>query len=74
MSLKHSENLIRTPDFTGAPNLEQLILEGCTRLHEIHPVKEAHAAAKGAAQSARVSQSQNQQSLLSSFASSASLL
>ncbi|XP_052297662.1 uncharacterized protein LOC127902497 isoform X2 [Citrus sinensis] len=37
-------------------------------------VKEAHAAAKGAAQSARVSQSQNQQSLLSSFASSASLL
>ncbi|KAK9200158.1 hypothetical protein WN944_015354 [Citrus x changshan-huyou] len=37
MSLKHSENLIRTPDFTGAPNLEQLILEGCTRLHEIHP-------------------------------------
>ncbi|KAK9211115.1 hypothetical protein WN943_000489 [Citrus x changshan-huyou] len=37
-------------------------------------VKEAHAAVKGSAQSARVSQSRNQQSLLRSFASSASLL
>ncbi|KAH9725673.1 ADP-ribosyl cyclase/cyclic ADP-ribose hydrolase [Citrus sinensis] len=37
MILSHSENLIRMPDFTGAPNLEKLILEGCTRLYEIHP-------------------------------------
>ncbi|KAH9652235.1 retrovirus-related pol polyprotein from transposon RE1 [Citrus sinensis] len=37
-------------------------------------VKEAHAAVKGSAQSARVSQSRNQQSQLRSFASSASLL
>ncbi|KAK9205237.1 hypothetical protein WN943_015504 [Citrus x changshan-huyou] len=35
MSLKHSENLIRTPDFTGVPNLENLILEECTRLRKI---------------------------------------
>ncbi|KAH9725407.1 ADP-ribosyl cyclase/cyclic ADP-ribose hydrolase [Citrus sinensis] len=37
MKLSHSQNLIKTPDFTGVPNLEELILEGCTRLHEIHP-------------------------------------
>ncbi|KAK9205229.1 hypothetical protein WN943_015496 [Citrus x changshan-huyou] len=36
MCLKHSENLIRTPDFTGVPNLEDLILEECTSLREIH--------------------------------------
>ncbi|KAK9214215.1 hypothetical protein WN944_006203 [Citrus x changshan-huyou] len=26
----------KTPDFTGAPNLEELILDGCKRLREIH--------------------------------------
>ncbi|KAH9782122.1 ADP-ribosyl cyclase/cyclic ADP-ribose hydrolase [Citrus sinensis] len=37
MKFSHSENLIKTPDFTKAPNLEVLDLEGCTRLREIHP-------------------------------------
>ncbi|KAK9183207.1 hypothetical protein WN944_026356 [Citrus x changshan-huyou] len=37
MKLSHSENLIKTPDFTEVPNLEELDLEGCTRLREIHP-------------------------------------
>ncbi|KAH9781778.1 ADP-ribosyl cyclase/cyclic ADP-ribose hydrolase [Citrus sinensis] len=36
MKLSHSENLIKTPDFTKVPNLEVLDLEGCTRLREIH--------------------------------------
>ncbi|KAE8725109.1 F21M11.16 protein isoform 1 [Hibiscus syriacus] len=30
-------NLIETPDFTIAPNLEILILEGCTRIVDVHP-------------------------------------
>ncbi|KAL5778625.1 hypothetical protein ACOSQ2_009362 [Xanthoceras sorbifolium] len=37
IKLKNSHNLIRTPDFTGLPNLERLDLEGCTRLLEVHP-------------------------------------
>ncbi|KAK8633471.1 hypothetical protein V6N13_014316 [Hibiscus sabdariffa] len=37
VNLKGSENLIHTPDFTAAPNLEFLILEGCTRLVDVHP-------------------------------------
>ncbi|KAK9205209.1 hypothetical protein WN943_015476 [Citrus x changshan-huyou] len=37
MELSHSENLIKTPDFTEVPNLEELDVEGCTRLREIHP-------------------------------------
>ncbi|KAH9781763.1 ADP-ribosyl cyclase/cyclic ADP-ribose hydrolase [Citrus sinensis] len=37
LKLSHSENLIKTPDFTKVPNLEVLDLEGCTRLREIHP-------------------------------------
>ncbi|KAJ9145860.1 hypothetical protein P3X46_028190 [Hevea brasiliensis] len=37
VNLSHSEALIRTPDLTGAPNLEKLILEGCTSLVEVHP-------------------------------------
>ncbi|XP_024954080.2 TMV resistance protein N-like [Citrus sinensis] len=37
MKLSHSKNLIKTPDFTEVPNLEELDLEGCTRLREIHP-------------------------------------
>ncbi|XP_019151934.1 PREDICTED: TMV resistance protein N-like [Ipomoea nil] len=36
MNLSHSKKLIRTPDFTGIPNLEMLILEQCTSLVEIH--------------------------------------
>ncbi|XP_019151936.1 PREDICTED: TMV resistance protein N-like [Ipomoea nil] len=36
MNLSHSQKLIRTPDFTGIPNLETLILEHCTSLVEIH--------------------------------------
>ncbi|XP_037495856.1 disease resistance protein RUN1-like [Jatropha curcas] len=35
MKLSHSRNLVKTPDFRGVPNLEELILEGCTRLYEI---------------------------------------
>ncbi|XP_031250587.1 disease resistance-like protein DSC1 [Pistacia vera] len=37
INLSHSCNLITTPDFTGVPNLETLDLEGCTKLHEVHP-------------------------------------
>ncbi|XP_052293767.1 TMV resistance protein N-like isoform X4 [Citrus sinensis] len=37
MKLSHSENLIKTPDFTEVPNLEEFDLEGCTKLREIHP-------------------------------------
>ncbi|KAK2644818.1 hypothetical protein Ddye_020013 [Dipteronia dyeriana] len=36
IKLSHSRNLIRTPDFVGVPNLERLILEGCTNLYEVH--------------------------------------
>ncbi|KAH9725710.1 ADP-ribosyl cyclase/cyclic ADP-ribose hydrolase [Citrus sinensis] len=36
LKLSHSENLIKTPDFTKVPNLEVLDLEGCTGLREIH--------------------------------------
>ncbi|KAE8725110.1 Detected protein of unknown function [Hibiscus syriacus] len=37
LNLKGSENLIKTPDFKTAPNLEILILEGCTRIVDVHP-------------------------------------
>ncbi|KAJ4705482.1 NBS-like putative resistance protein [Melia azedarach] len=37
MRFSHCKNLVRTPDFTGVPYLEELILEGCIRLCEIHP-------------------------------------
>ncbi|KAL4379320.1 hypothetical protein GQ457_02G041480 [Hibiscus cannabinus] len=37
LNLKGSENLIKTPDFTTAPNLEILILEGCIRILDVHP-------------------------------------
>nr|AFP55556.1 TIR-NBS-LRR [Rosa rugosa] len=37
IDLSYSINLTRTPDFTGIPNLEKLILEGCTNLVDIHP-------------------------------------
>ncbi|KAL6204775.1 hypothetical protein ACLB2K_022042 [Fragaria x ananassa] len=35
IDLKDSASLIETPDFTGVPNLEKLILEGCSKLIEI---------------------------------------
>ncbi|KAG8479663.1 hypothetical protein CXB51_029408 [Gossypium anomalum] len=37
MNLKGSQNLIKTPDFTTALNLEVLTLEGCTKLVDVHP-------------------------------------
>ncbi|TYJ12237.1 hypothetical protein E1A91_A11G335700v1 [Gossypium mustelinum] len=37
ISLKGSQNLIKTPNFTTAPYLEVLIMEGCTRLVHVHP-------------------------------------
>nr|AFP55534.1 TIR-NBS-LRR [Rosa rugosa] len=37
IDLSYSINLTRTPDFTGIPNLEKLVLEGCTNLVKIHP-------------------------------------
>ncbi|KAL5776135.1 hypothetical protein ACOSP7_009061 [Xanthoceras sorbifolium] len=36
IKLSHFQNLIRTPDFTGVPNLEKLELEDCTGLLEVH--------------------------------------
>ncbi|XP_024189900.1 TMV resistance protein N [Rosa chinensis] len=37
IELTDSESLTETPDFTGVPNLERLILEGCTKLSSVHP-------------------------------------
>ena len=37
IDLSYSENLTRTPDFTGNQNLERLVFEGCTNLVKIHP-------------------------------------
>ncbi|KAE8725114.1 Detected protein of unknown function [Hibiscus syriacus] len=37
LNLKGSKNLIKSPDFTSAPNLETLVLEGCTRIVNVHP-------------------------------------
>ncbi|PPD76192.1 hypothetical protein GOBAR_DD26872 [Gossypium barbadense] len=37
LNLEWSKNLIKEPDFTTAPNLETLVLEGCTRLVYVHP-------------------------------------
>ncbi|XP_027083130.1 TMV resistance protein N isoform X2 [Coffea arabica] len=36
INLSHSQKLIRTPDFTGIPSLERLVLENCSSLIEIH--------------------------------------
>ncbi|KAM5583715.1 TMV resistance protein N [Rosa sericea] len=36
IDLSFSESLIKTPDFTGIPNLERLVLESCTNVVEIH--------------------------------------
>ncbi|MBA0702999.1 hypothetical protein Goari_022162, partial [Gossypium aridum] len=37
LNLKGSQNLIKIPDFTTASKLEVLILEGCTKLVDVHP-------------------------------------
>eukprot|EP00258_Populus_trichocarpa_P032848 XP_024448867.1 TMV resistance protein N [Populus trichocarpa] len=37
INLSNSLNLSKTPDLTGIPNLESLILEGCTSLSKVHP-------------------------------------
>nr|ABF81437.1 TIR-NBS-LRR-TIR type disease resistance protein [Populus trichocarpa] len=37
INLSNSLYLTKTPDLTGIPNLESLILEGCTSLSEVHP-------------------------------------
>ncbi|XP_039032241.1 disease resistance-like protein DSC1 [Hibiscus syriacus] len=37
LNLRESPNLIKTPDFTMAPDLEVLILEGCTKIVDVHP-------------------------------------
>ncbi|KAH1084129.1 hypothetical protein J1N35_023890 [Gossypium stocksii] len=37
INLKGSQYLIKTPDFATAPELEALIMEGCTRLVDVHP-------------------------------------
>ena len=42
INLSNSLNLSKTPDLTGIPNLESLILEGCTGLSEVHPSLERH--------------------------------
>ncbi|KAJ4958638.1 hypothetical protein NE237_025749 [Protea cynaroides] len=36
LNLSHSNHLTRTPDFSGFPSLEKLMLEGCTSLVEVH--------------------------------------
>ncbi|KAJ6885447.1 TMV resistance protein N-like [Populus alba x Populus x berolinensis] len=36
LDLRHSQDLIRTPDFSGLPALEKLILEDCIRLVQIN--------------------------------------
>ncbi|PWA38968.1 NB-ARC domains-containing protein [Artemisia annua] len=36
MKLRHCHNLTNTPDFTEIPNLEELYLEGCVNLLEVH--------------------------------------
>ncbi|KAK8329849.1 hypothetical protein V6Z12_A11G353100 [Gossypium hirsutum] len=37
ISLEGSQKLIKTPDFTTAPYLEVLIMEGCISLVDVHP-------------------------------------
>nr|XP_023877701.1 TMV resistance protein N-like [Quercus suber] len=37
IKLSHSRNLIRTPNFSGAPCLKTIDFEGCTNLVEVHP-------------------------------------
>lgn len=35
--MNESQNLTGTPDFTGFPNLEKLVMEDCLNLREVHP-------------------------------------
>ncbi|KAB1210030.1 TMV resistance protein N [Morella rubra] len=37
MDLSYSQNLIMTPDFTGFPNLQRVIFQGCSRLYKVDP-------------------------------------
>nr|XP_011458231.1 PREDICTED: TMV resistance protein N-like isoform X2 [Fragaria vesca subsp. vesca] len=37
INLSYSRKLIRSPDFTYAPRVERLVLEGCSSLVDIHP-------------------------------------
>ena len=37
IDLRYSQNLIETPDLSGVPNLQKLILKGCTSLSKVHP-------------------------------------
>lgn len=37
IKLNHSVHLTKTPDFAGVPNLERLVLDGCTNLSFVHP-------------------------------------
>ena len=37
IDLANSMNLIITPNFTGVPNLEKLVLERCKNLQELDP-------------------------------------
>jgi len=37
LNLSHSEYLTETPDFSGIPSLQRLILKDCPRLCKIHP-------------------------------------
>ncbi|KAJ9687191.1 hypothetical protein PVL29_015872 [Vitis rotundifolia] len=37
IKLSHSQHLIKSPDFSGAPNLRRIILVGCTSLVKVHP-------------------------------------
>ncbi|KAL4628703.1 hypothetical protein ACB092_05G258900 [Castanea dentata] len=37
INLADSSNLIISPDFTGVPNLKQLVLAKCSNLHKLHP-------------------------------------
>ncbi|TYJ11966.1 hypothetical protein E1A91_A11G314700v1 [Gossypium mustelinum] len=37
LNLKGSEKLLKAPALTTAPNLEILVLKGCTRLVDVHP-------------------------------------
>ncbi|XP_071724918.1 TMV resistance protein N-like [Rutidosis leptorrhynchoides] len=36
IDMSHSRSLVKTPDFTGVPNLEILVLEGCKALSKVH--------------------------------------
>ncbi|KHN26944.1 TMV resistance protein N [Glycine soja] len=42
IDLSFSKNLKQSPDFDAAPNLESLVLEGCTSLTEVHPSLVCH--------------------------------